>query len=264
MLSILDLEENLESSILSIRKTVFDLKNKITIITGHENEINNKLEILNNRDTSITERENKLSILERQYNEKLLQLDLREKQIEKEQEDGRKVSILKNIQVQLTQKTSECELLNKQLKIYKLRSELINNICNKYNLNTDQLTLDMIEESILLKNKDTKMVFINSEPNAIQNDTNNTNVFNFDQPVEPVLESNVSKESELTVEEPTIEQEPDVEYGIEVDNFEYKGKSFYIDYKTGDIYAKLEDDEVGDIIGYRTEKGIVKFGLRKK
>ena len=55
-----------------------------------------KTEILQHRDFEICERERKLIELEREYNERLEQLIIKEKAIEREQEDGRKVSILKN------------------------------------------------------------------------------------------------------------------------------------------------------------------------
>jgi len=257
MLSLLKLEENFESSVLSLKTTILDLKNKTNILIHHENELNNKLEILNNRDTLITDRENNIFLLENKYIEKLQKLDIREKQIAQEQEDGRKVSILKNIQIQLSQKTSECELLNKQLIFYKSRCEFINNLCNKYNVSIE--SLDLIIEKMLNK----KDEIIEIQPKKIE--LTNQELKNVDTSKERSCEKEIKKNNPK-IEETIIEKSNDAiqEESIEVDIFNYKGKQYYIDNNSGDIYAKLEDDEVGDIIGYRNEKGIVKFGLRKK
>jgi hypothetical protein len=79
----------------------------------------------------------------------------------------------------------------------------------------------------------------------------------------------IKDETNIVVDTPEAscdeaEEEPQEEEGIEVIDFSYKGHMYYIDNASGDIYARLEDDEVGDIIGYKDEKGRVKFGLRKK
>jgi hypothetical protein len=265
-MSIQDLEEKIDASMITINNAVLELKKNTMDISTKQIDCIKKTEILQHRDFEICERERKLIELEREYNERLEQLIIKEKAIEREQEDGRKVSILKNIQIQLSQKTSECELLSKQLKLYKSRSELLNNLCNKYNINIAALQF-MIEKTIIMQNMpldiETPVVEIPKVeipvPEIPKVETPKVEIPKVETPkVEtPVPETNVNKNDNDNLEEPTEE-------GIEVDIFNYKGKQYYIDNNSGDIYAKLEDDEVGDIIGYRNEKGIVKFGLRKK
>ena len=263
-MSIQNLEEKLDASIISIKGAIIELKNNIMDVSNKQIECAKKKEILHTKDLEISERENKLINSEREYSERIENLILKEKQIEKEQEDNRKVSILKNIQIQLSQKISECELLSKQLKLYKSRSELLNNLCNKHNINIAALTF-MIEKTIILEqlsieHKSEKKEPIIAEPIIAE-------------PIiaEPIIAEPTKIETpdelnnKINEENKVIEEvEEGIEEGIEVNNFDYKGKQYYIDDKSGDIYAKLEDDEVGDIIGYRTEKGIVKFGHRKK
>jgi hypothetical protein len=259
-MSIENLEEKLDASILSIKNAVVNLKSNMIDISNKQIELDKKIEKLDIKELEICCREKKLLELEHNYIERLEQLIQKEKQIEKEQEEGRKVSILKNIQIQLSQKTSECELLTKQLKLYKSRSELLNNLCNKHNINMEALQF-MIEKTIIMQN----MSSGNETPKVdeLPKVDETPKVDELSQNVNPD-----DKITERTNNQQTIENaqhtEEVIEEGIEVDLFEYKGKQYYIDNNSGDIYAKLEDDEVGDVIGYRTEKGIVKFGHRKK
>ena len=53
------------------------------------------------------------------------------------------------------------------------------------------------------------------------------------------------------------------EDGVLVEDFEYKGILYYIDNTSGDIYSRLENDDVGDLIGHRDNKGKVKFQKKK-
>jgi hypothetical protein len=290
MMSIQDLEEKIDASMITIKNAVLELKKNTMDIATKQIDCIKKTEILHNKDLEICERERKLIELEREYNERLEQLIIKEKAIEKEQEDGRKVSILKNIQIQLSQKTSECELLSKQLKLYKSRYELLNNLCNKYNINIAALQF-LIEKTIIMQNMsldiETPVVEIPKVeipkveipkveipvPEIPKVETPKVEIPKVEIPkveipvpeipkVEiPVPETNVNNNDNENLGETA--EEP-IEEGIEVDIFNYKGKQYYIDNNSGDIYAKLEDDEVGDIIGYKNEKGIVKFGLRKK
>ena len=55
----------------------------------------------------------------------------------------------------------------------------------------------------------------------------------------------------------------DNEDGIVVEDYEYKGVLYYIDNATGDIYARLQNDDVGNLIGQRDNKGKVKFQKKK-
>ena len=65
-------------------------------------------------------------------------------------------------------------------------------------------------------------------------------------------------------EEKRLEEEAEAEEeGTVVEDFEYKGILYYIDNLSGDIYARLENDEVGDLIGHKDNKGKVKFQKKK-
>jgi len=189
-------------------------------------------------------------------------LELREKAIELKLEQGRKVSILKNIQTQLNQKVAECELVNRQLQLYKTRCDILNILCTKYSLNFDQLTVSSIENGI--RNLDNKMLISDKAcsityptiPSTIETPSNVM-----------IQETLITKPTDIIDEPKTSDN--DIDDGddgddIEVVDFDYKGQLYYIDNIHGDIYARLSNGDVGDIIGYRTEKGHVKFGQRKK
>jgi hypothetical protein len=150
MNTIENLDRTADAAIITIKTSINDIKNHMTDILNIKSECNKKME-------DITKRENDLNIRERQlienehiYQSRMGQLEVKEKILEREQEDGRKVSILKNLQIQLSQKSSECELLQKQLKIYKSRSEIVTVICNKYNLHIENFNLDVLEKNIIL------------------------------------------------------------------------------------------------------------------
>lgn len=261
-----NLEEKVNEITSYLTNTVKELKHNISDIESKQKEWTEKIEIINNKNSELLNKQKKLDQLQEEYIDKFNLLSLKEKQLEKDEEEGRKVSILKNIQVQLSQKTSECELLNKQLKLYKSRCELLNNLCNKFNISIESLEV-IIEKMIV-----TKEVLLDIEPKKIE--LTHQELRNIDMCKENVsndntnsVKENVSIDNTNSVKENCNENdiiEPEQEESIEVDIFNYKGKQYYIDNNSGDIYAKLEDDEVGDIIGFKNEKGIVKFGLRKK
>jgi hypothetical protein len=175
-------------------------------------------------------------------------LKQREEDMKKEQDDGRKVSIIKNIQTQLHHKINELELANKQKDFYRRQSDVLSQILLKYNIPSisgENITLEQIESIIL-----TSRVVEDNVPSTIEIiDSVSTivkHVVNEEQT--NVLEKEDVEQTE-DVEEEDFEQTEDVEQ-TEVEDFEYRGKMYYIDRSTGDIYAKLEDDEVGDIIGH--------------
>jgi hypothetical protein len=164
-------------------------------------------------------------------------LKQREEDMKREQDDGRKVSIIKNIQTQLHHKINELELANKQKDFYRRQSDVLSQILLKYNIPSisgENITLEQIESIIL-----TSRVVEDNVPSTIEIiDSVSTIV----KHVVDVVEKEDVEQTE-DVEEEDLEQ-------TEVEDFEYRGKVYYIDRSTGDIYAKLEDDEVGDIIGH--------------
>ena len=220
-----------------------DHKSKEDITAKKESDLNCKESDLNKREQRVLEMEGNLR---------------------KEIEEERKVSILKNIQLQLKDKTSENELLLKQLNFYKRNSELFHQLVLKYKLNSENLTVNLIEESILKFSKKDTFDEMVVEPTPLPAPK-----------VEPLPKvESIPKVEPLPVPAPKVEPvpvpkveplpkvEPDEE-GIVVEDFEYRGVLYYIDNTTGDIYARYENDDVGDLVGNRDIKGKVKF-LKKK
>jgi hypothetical protein len=158
----------------------------------------------------------------------------REEEIKKEQDDGRKVSIIKNIQTQLHHKINELELATKQKEFYRRQCDVLNQLLLKYNItmSCENVSVEQIE-SIILASKVIETVV----PSKIEITCSNT--------VSADVETEIEKQTDVEAE-----AEAEAEEQTEVEDFEYRGKMYYIDRSTGDIYAKLEDDDVGDIIGH--------------
>jgi hypothetical protein len=171
-------------------------------------------------------------------------LKQREDEMKREQDEGRKVSIIKNIQTQLHHKINELELANKQKDFYRRQSDILNQLLTKYNITSgvENVSLEQIELVILSsKIVETTVPSIIEIPDSIS--------------MMPIRKESHMEETESAeaADAPAPELEPDKadeEEQTEVEDFEYRGKMYYIDRSTGDIYAKLEDDEVGDIIGH--------------
>jgi len=173
-------------------------------------------------------------------------LKKREEEMKREQDEGRKVSIIKNIQTQLHHKINELELSNKQKDFYRRQSDVLHQLLLKYNITSgiDNISVEQIE-SIILSSKIIESTFpsIIEVPDSISTmsiiESIVPNVATTDTCLE---QKNIETEEQTEVE---VEEEQ-----TEVEDFEYRGKMYYIDRSAGDIYAKLEDDEVGDIIGH--------------
>ena len=156
----------------------------------------------------------------------------REEDLRREIEEERKVSILKNIQSQLKEKVNENELLMKQLNFYKRNIE-------KYSIIHDNISLEIIDDNSM------KGVKSNTKKDTKEE--------------KRLEESEASKRNQKAEEEGTVVEEE----GTVVEDFEYKGILYYIDNLSGDIYARLENDEVGDLIGHKDNRGRVKFQKKK-
>jgi hypothetical protein len=178
-----------------------------------------------NRLESTNYLENQLKQKELELNQRQMQVERMEAELKKEIEEERKVSIMKNIHHQLTEKTNENELLNRQISFYKKNNDLFSQLISKLGLNPDKLTVDTIIQTVLEKEGK--------------------------QPVPVVVAEEPS---------PPIEEEED---GVVVEDFEYKGKLYYIDNQNGDIYSRLANDEVGDVVGIRDKNGKVRITQKK-
>lgn len=166
--------------------------------------------------------------------EKEANLKQREDEMKREQDEGRKVSIIKNIQTQLHHKINELELANKQKDFYRRQSDVLHQLLLKYNITSgiENISLEQIE-AIILSSK----IIESTIPSTIEIPDSISIIDN----IVPIVD--IPKEHTEEAEELEEEQ-------TEVEDFEYRGKMYYIDRSSGDIYAKLEDDEVGDIIGH--------------
>jgi hypothetical protein len=65
-------------------------------------------------------------------------LKQKEEEMKREQDDGRKVSIIKNIQTQLHHKINELELTTKQKEFYRRQCDVLNQLLQKYNISFDE------------------------------------------------------------------------------------------------------------------------------
>jgi hypothetical protein len=73
-----------------------------------------------------------------------------------------------------------------------------------------------------------------------------------EEEAEEVLPEEEEEEIEEEVVEPTEEEEEEEEAeegGLEVEQYVSRGRTYWLDVKTQDLYANLEGDEVGDHIG---------------
>ena len=178
-----------------------------------------------NRLESTNHLENQWKQKELELNQRQMQVERIEAELKKEIEEERKVSIMKNIHQQLKEKTNENELLNRQLSFYKKNNDLFSQLISKLGLNPDKLTVDTIIQTVLEKGKPAPVAVVAEEPAPV-----------------------------------AVGEEDD---GIVVEDFEYKGKLYYIDNQSGDIYSRLANDEVGDVVGVRDKNGKVRITQKK-
>ena len=193
----------------------------------------------------------------------------------REIEEERKVSILKNIQSQLKEKVNENELLTKQLNFYKRNIE-------KYSINHDNISLEIIDDNILKgvksntkkdskRNQEAEEKKLEAEASKRNQEAEEEKrlVAEEEKRLEAAEENRLEAEeekrlvAEASKRNQEAEEEAEEEEGTVVEDFEYKGILYYIDNLSGDIYARLENDEVGDLIGHKDNRGKVKFQKKK-
>ena len=271
-------EENIQSLFLALE----NYRDQWNILVEKRKDADIQLERVRDQIKMLSEQREKLEndnkglISELEKRERLIvenekELEDRKIRLEKEIESERKVSFVKNTQAQLKECQAECEILHKQVAFYRKGGEIITLLANKYNLQIDNTTnIETIESAIIkcfniANNKETKQ-----EINEQQS---------FNKEEQPVA-SQVKKEEEQTSEsqvkkeenreeindqtsENVVELEEEDEDVIEVVDFPYKGQLYYLDSNTGDIYSRLDDDSVGEIIGKVEGKGRVKMFKKK-
>jgi hypothetical protein len=239
-----EFKNSINKSIKDLEKIILIEENEYNILVSNLKKINDEInkqiavrdQLLNDNNDILNKNELKLNNLEKKENE----INEREKKIierEHEVEESRKVSILKNIQDQLHKKIEELEVCQKQRDFYRKNDTLLGALCNKYQINYETITLEKIEEAI------------KATVNTI--DIKSTVI----EEVKPMI---ISKEEEQQQEQ----QQEQEEECIEVEDLEYNGKIYYLD-NNKNIYDRLENDEIGEIIGSVDNKGKVKLNKKR-
>lgn len=241
------MNQHFEDIISKIKFIQADVENNYNEWSSKQNTLIEEISMLERKKQMLHD-ENKNSLanttnLECRLKEKEQELDHRQHQVEKmevelrkEIEEERKVSIMKNIHQQLKDKTNENELLNRQIIFYKKNNELFAQLVSKLGLTHEKITIETIIQTIIEKHGAEK-----PPPKIIEN-----------------IES--SKPAAVDVDEIVKEEEDD---GIVVEDFEFKGALYYIDNQSGDVYSRLANDDVGDIIGQKDKNGKVRMHKKK-
>ena len=192
---------------------------------------------------------------------------------ELELENERKVSYVKNIQNVLQEKTSENELLRRQLEFYKRgggnssgvksvvvvaqdKTDTETQTCRLY----DEEEVDVVEEV----DREVDVVELEQEEGGAQEEADVVELEESEGEAEPEVEE-ISVEDEqieapVAVEEAEGVQEAEPEAveeaeaseesnAIEVVDFEYKGVLYYLDPSSREVYQRMDDDDVGEVIG---------------
>ena len=252
---IIPIQQNFDEIISKLKFIQADVEKNYNEWSSKRNDLIEEISILECKKQMLLD-ENKNSLentmsLERRLKKKEQELDDRQSQVEKmevelrkEIEEERKVSIMKNIHQQLKDKTNENELLNRQIAFYKKNNDLFSQLVSKLGLSHEKLTIEAIMQTIIEKHS----------PHQI-----------------PQISHTITEESKpATVEQDTAaNQEQDnggnqeEEEGIVVEDFEYKGVLYYIHNQSGDIYSRLANDDVGDVIGLRDKTGKVRMHKKK-
>ena len=160
---------------------------------------------------------------------------------ELELENERKVSYVKNIQNVLQEKTSENELLRRQLEFYKRGGGGAKSVVVvAHTAETQTCPLYGVEASCVEAEAGQETVEASAiEASAIEADVEQ--------------ESEASEAVEAVEEEATeaeaTEAESDESNAIEVVDFEYKGVLYYLDPTSREVYQRMDDDDVGEVIG---------------
>jgi hypothetical protein len=167
---------------------------------------------------------------------------------ELELENERKVSYVKNIQNVLQEKTSENELLRRQLEFYKRGSGSNSGVKSvvvvpQDKTDTETQTCPLYEEDDVVNDVDREADDVESEQEEDEE------LFVEEQVT--VEESEGEEEAdEVSVEEAEQEAEASEESNaIEVVDFEYKGVLYYLDPSSREVYQRMDDDGVGEVIG---------------
>lgn len=235
-----EFRNSINKSIKDLEKIILIEENEYNILISNLEKIKQEInkqkaihdKLLHENTEILNKNELKINNLEQKENE----INNREKKIierEQEVEESRKVSILKNIQDQLHKKIDELEVCQKQRDFYKKNDILIVSLSNKYQLNNESITLEKIEEAIKLS-------------------------INIKSPLEPIKDV-VSVKEVVTAEPESIIEEEEC---IEVEDLEYNGKIYYVD-NNKNIYNRLENDDIGEIIGIVDIKGKVKLNKKR-
>ena len=242
--------EHLENDILSKKTVIGDLDTRTSELISKNQNIEHELELLKN---SLNKREESILVREEELNKK-------EEKHKQDVEDERKVSFVRATQAQLKDKLDEIEILNKQLGFYKKQSELLNTISLKYCLNHETLSLDVIEQAIL-----NGVSIIKPVETAVSSKKGRLTKKQLEeeekvkQQRQKELEEQQQRQKELEEQQ----EDEDEVLEMEVEDYNYKGVMYYLDRSTNEIFSRLENDEIGEVVGLIDSKGKVKFHRKK-
>ena len=204
------------------------------------------MELATLRDEGLVHAEESRIHKQREHNLLKRETECRLKELELENE--RKVSYVKNIQNVLQEKTSENELLRRQLEFYKRGSGSNSGVKSvvvvpQDKTDTETQTCPLYEEDDVVNDVDREADDVESEQEEDEE------LFVEEQVT--VEESEGEEEAdEVSVEEAEQEAEASEESNaIEVVDFEYKGVLYYLDPSSREVYQRMDDDGVGEVIG---------------
>jgi len=189
--------------------------------------------------------------------------NLEEKQQRLLDENKNRLESSSNLETQLKQK--ELELNQRQMQVERMESELKKEIEEERKVsimkNIHQQLKDKTNENELLN----RQVGFYKKNNDLFSQLLSKLGLNPDKlTVDTIIQTVLEKPQVVVVEKPLppVEEEEEEE-GIVVEDFEYKGKLYYIDNTSGDIYSRLANDEVGDVVGIRDKNGRVRMNQKK-
>ncbi len=196
-----------------------------------------RMELATLRDEGVVHAEE--SRIHKQREQNLLKREKECNLKELELENERKVSYVKNIQNVLQEKTSENELLRRQLEFYKRgggSSSGVKSVVVVAQDKTDTETqtcpldveVDVVADVDELEQEGEEQVTV-EEPEA-----------------DEVFVEEEQTEAPTAVEESEASEESNA---IEVVDFEYKGVLYYLDTSSREVYQRMDDDDVGEVIG---------------
>ena len=186
---------------------------------------------------------------------------------ELELENERKVSFVKNIQNVLQEKISENELLRRQLEFYKRGGTGEKKVADKSDTETQTLVepvktaecvVGVVVQTKVCSEEVVVETGVSSEEEVVETEVCSEEEVVQEETVEEQEVQEEAVEEEATIQEDATQEEVVIEddaepseesNAIEVIDFEYKGVLYYLDPTSREVYQRMDDDDVGEVIG---------------